>query len=694
VEPDISDLAASQSTQDITKANNSSPATTINRASSHKSSSSSTTKHSRFLERFTPPKRLVRKRRSIFKFLRAGSRRNQTRSISTPVLCSPHLRPLVDGPADDNELLTVQYELAVPETNRTRSVSLNNLPSTAVNESQGVASSPDLRRKPSLVEYERHLSISGDNRRRPSTKELNRLSQIEEDERHEHVPTKKSFSYYSGAQETDSLMQAALERQLREKAMFRSPSKRSVPFSESSSMSFVATSWDEPSSAQPQSPERDPLDDQGKRSSAAHLSPPRTPIDGKPRTSSLSKRKQTNSRKPMILHTPSSVSRESIRSRIGSSLDSWSRYPSHTRGNRCNSAGSPDNVRTFDFALDIKHERIRGTGTDESDPFIPGRRVLTETSSMRASKRPLPKSRSATFGSFVRYYSNLFSSPDFHGKGRRTSVAAGGKLKHPELEILSPVLPAGGGTVSDMHVHELEQLRPGHMSHIKEQTGILVEKSKGTPPSKMPLTGRDPSPIPFRGNSVFIPHSPKNHTEAEVTADNTVQSDGSEDYFSPNHNNSLASPVGVADRNPNLDGTIETTDPVKRPTPSKAQVFSESYKDCLIIPPSPATHVTTTAEADAKAMPPPSLKPAKRRSLGQTPDQSSLDPSAVIRRFPSVTVVDDRKGHWRSVSFISVKSSKSGASAASFMRESSNDLLKLMELREKEEREKLLQPVM
>ena len=694
VEPDISDLAASQSTQDITKANNSSSATTINRASSHKSSSSSTTKHSRFLERFTPPKRLVRKRRSIFKFLRAGSRRNQTRSISTPVLCSPHLRPLVDGPADDNELLTVQYELAVPETNQTRSVSLNNLPSTAVNESQGVASSPDLRRKPSLAEYERHLSIAGDNRRRPSTKELNRLSQIEEDERHQHVPTKKSFSYYSGAQETDSLMQAALERQLKEKAMFRSPSKRSVPFSESSSMSFVATSWDEPSSTQPQSPERDPLDDQGKKSSAAHLSPPRTPIDGKPRTSSFSKQKQTNSKKPMILHTPSSVSRESIRSRIGSSLDSWSRYPSHTRGNRCNSAGSPDNVRTFDFALDIKHERIRCTGTDESDPFIPGKRVLTETSSMRTSKRSLPKSRSATFGSFVRYYSNLFSSPDFHGKGRRTSVAAGGKLKHPELEILSPVLPAGGGTVSDMHVHELEQLRPGHMSHIKEQTEILVEKSKGTPLSRMPLTGRDPSPIPFRGNSVFIPHSPKNHTEAEVTADNTVQSDGSEDYFSPDHNNSLASPVGVADRNPNLDGTIETTDPVKRPRPSKAQAFSESYKDCLIIPPSPATHVTTLAEADAKAMPPPSLKPTKRGSPGQTPQQNSLDPSAAVRRFPSVTVVDDRKGHWRSVSFISVQSSNSGASGASFMRESSNDLLKLIELREKEEREKLLQAVM
>ncbi|KAM0711589.1 hypothetical protein Q7P35_000955 [Cladosporium inversicolor] len=690
VEPDFSNLTTSESTQDAVNANDSSSATIPNRAPSHKSSSSSTTKHSRFLERFTPPKRLVRKRRSIFKFLRAGSRRNQTRSISTPVLCSPRLRPSVDGPADDNELLTVQYELTVPETNQTRSVSLNNLPSTAVNESQGVASSPDLRRKPSLAEYERHLSVSGDNRRRPSTKELHRLSQIEEDDRHEHVPTKKSLSYYSGTQETDPLMQAALERQLREKAMFHSPSKRSVPLSESSSMSFVATSWDEPSSAQPQSPERDPLDSHDKKPSAAHLSPPRTPVDGRPRTTSFSKQKQTNSQKPVILHTPSSVSRESIRSRIGSSLDSWSRYPSHTRGIRCNSAGSPDNVRTFDFALDIKHERIRGTGTHELDPFIPGRRVLTETSSMRASKRPLPKSRSATFGSFVRYYNNLFSSPDFHGKGRRTSVAAGGKLKHPELEILSPVLPAGGGTVPDMHADEMEQLRPGHMSHVKEQTAILVDKPKGTPPSKTELSSRDASPVPFRGNSVCVPHSPKHHTDAKATADNPVQSDGSEDCFSAEHKNSLTSPIYISDRNPNLDGTTETTDPVKRLTPSTAQAFSEFYKDCLIIPPSPAT----TAEVDAKAMPPPSLKPTKRGSPGgQAPQQFSLDPSAAVRRFPSVTVVDDRKGHWRSVSFISVQSSKSGASGASFVRESSNDLLKLMEMREREEREKLLLPV-
>jgi hypothetical protein len=695
VEPDLPTIAVHGATHDEANADSSSPVIALNRALSHKSGSSSTTKHSRFLERFTPPKKLVRKRRSIFKFLRAGSRRNQTRSISTPVLCSPHLRPFVDGPSDENDLLTVQYELTSQETDPVRSVSLNNLPSTAVNESEGVASSPDLRRKPSLAEYERHLSVTGDNRRRPSARDLNRLSVVEENDRHEHVSAKMSFSYCSKIQDTDPLMQAALERQLREKALFRSPSKNSVPFSQSSSLSFLATSWDEPSSAQPQSPDRDPLDSEGKRASAAHLSPPRAPIDGRSRTSSFSNQKPTTSKKPIVLHTPSSVSRDSIKSRIGSSLDSWSRYPSHTRGDRCASAGPCDNVRTFDFALNIKHERIRGT--DESDPFNPGKRVLTETSTItRASKRSLPKSRSATFGNFVRYYSNLFTSPDFHGKGRRTSVAAGGRLEHPELEIPPHVLPADGGSHPVVYAHEPEPLRPGHSTHIDIKTSSIGEETKdATSDNKHPHGLSPPSarPVSFRGDSVFKPNSPKQDTKHEISAtspNNISQSDDSQDYFSAEHTSTPNSPTNPAEQNRDLDGTTETTDPVKLPTPSKAQNWSESYKDCLIVPPSPATH----SDEDAKAMPPPSLVPNKRRPPAQASQQQfSLDPSAAIRRFPSVTVVDDRKGHWRSVSFISVQSTKSTASAASFVRESSNDLLKLMELREREEREKLLMPV-
>ena len=93
-------------------------------------------------------------------------------------------------------------------------------------------------------------------------------------------------------------------------------------------------------------------------------------------------------------------------------------------------------------------------------------------------------------------------------------------------------------------------------------------------------------------------------------------------------------------------------------------------------------------------MPPPALKPQKKRSPQQLEKQTArLYADAAIRRFPSVTVVDDRKGHWRSVSFISVKSGKSGASDGGFVRESSNDLLALVEKREREEREKLLRAV-
>ena len=86
------------------------------------------------------------------------------------------------------------------------------------------------------------------------------------------------------------------------------------------------------------------------------------------------------------------------------------------------------------------------------------------------------------------------------------------------------------------------------------------------------------------------------------------------------------------------------------------------------------------------AMPPPMLKPIKPRSPEQ-PKQ--LDPEATIRRLPSVTVIDDCKGHFRSVSLISVKTNRS----AKFERSSTHDLLELVQLREREEREKLLRPV-
>jgi hypothetical protein len=797
VEPTLPTHTANTSTSTALESGINSHDDIPGRTPSHKSGSSSTTKRSRFLERFTPPKKSVTKRRSIFKFLRAGSRRNQVRSISTPALCSPHLRPYVDGPADDTPFVTVQYELTVPESPPVRSVSLGNLVVPLANESQGVTSSPDLRRKPSLAEYERHLSIVGDDRRLPSNAakdfNINRLSQIEEDERHEHVSAKNSFSYHCKTQMTDPLMEAALERQLKEKAMFRSTSKRSIPQSELSATNFVATSWDEPSSLTPQSPERDPLDSAGfMRPSPSHLSPPRTPVEGRSRNSSFvaatNQRPNASGKKPMILHTPSSISRSSIRSKIGSSLDSWSRYPSHTRGERCASAGRADNVRTFDFAVDVEHERIRG-GTDESDPFQPGSRMRTLTGkhSSRSKTKSLPKSRSATFGgTFARYYSTLFSSPpDFHGKGRRTSVTFGGKLHRPELEILPPVLPPCSSSPTShsavSYVHELEELRPGRDSAPvkKEQTVGSAEKGKSPllynkdvhhlQVSDSVDSSRPPN---FRGDSMFKPLSsevPKENEETSKAGQENSQPDGSDDYFSAkmgssSKSNSPALLTSAAKEDkPFVDGTLESAKtietktpppvtttakaPTKRPTPlltpSKSQAWSELYQECLVVPPSPTIDSADEDQALANGtklkttMPHPPLANTKLRS----PASATLNPptathptdpatatgttssTATIRRYPSVTVIDDRKGHWRSVSFISVQSGKSGKSnksgnlgvagiaaagivggvggvgaagrragshAESFVRESSDNFLKLMEGREREERERLL----
>lgn len=578
VEPDLPTREFVDTSSVIEEQDGSHLSTTPQREPSHKSTSSSTTRSTRFLERFTPPKKLVKKRRSIFKFLRAGSRHQQTRSVSTPVLCSPSLRPCVDGPADDSELLTVQYELVGTEGNPTRSVSLNNLPTPTVNEAQGATSSPDLRRKSSLADYERHLSVVGDNRRRPSARELKRLSQIEEDDQHDPSGTKNTFSLYSEMQETDPLMAAALQRQMQEKALFRSASKRSVPISEGPSLSFFATSWDEPSQTQPQSPDRDPFDNSVKRPGDHHLSPPRTPVGSRSRTSSFSNQKQANGKKPIVLQTPPSISRDSTASRIGTSLDSWTRFPSHTRGERCASASAADNVRARDFAF---NDTGAGKDSDEPDPFSLSKRVLTKRST-KSSKKSLPKSRSATFGSFVRYYSNLFtSSPDFHGKGRRTSVAAGGTLRHPELEILSPVLP--GSEKSDMS---------GNLTRIKEHHEEGPEKMKkpvlndGISPTRAGLAA---TTVAFRGNSLFAsPGHSHQKGGAREDPENTDPSDDPEDPCTITAADVPTSSPAPFQHNHDLDGTVEiTTDPIKNhpSPPSKAQAWSDSYKDCLITPP-------------------------------------------------------------------------------------------------------------
>ncbi|KAI4130585.1 MAG: hypothetical protein LQ338_001657 [Usnochroma carphineum] len=153
------------------------------------------------------------------------------------------------------------------------------------------------------------------------------------------------------------------------------------------------------------------------------------------------------------------------------SVDSWTRYPSHTFRERTETANAKDKVITRDFAIGQ----------------IPQRKI---------SKK---KSRSMTFGRrFLHKVGRLYKtrSSDFrrYNAGHRSSISVGGVLEYPELEIprpsFEPVLLSGprGGSETDSTVERETALR--------EAIATPIPSSPQHPPAD------DPSP------SVSI-HSPE-----------------------------------------------------------------------------------------------------------------------------------------------------------------------------------------
>ncbi|KAF2709256.1 hypothetical protein K504DRAFT_476620 [Pleomassaria siparia CBS 279.74] len=126
----------------------------------------------------------------------------------------------------------------------------------------------------------------------------------------------------------------------------------------------------------------------------------------------------------------------------------WGRYPSYSRPERTNSAGHADNVRARDFALEnaiqfamgrnVDHE-IDPTARPESPVLVNGKKRKKRVGSGR-----MAKSNSMTFGKqFLKNYTKIFrsQSTEFqrHGRGHRSSIATGGTLEYPELEMLPEV---------------------------------------------------------------------------------------------------------------------------------------------------------------------------------------------------------------------------------------------------------------
>lgn len=194
-----------------------------------------------------------------------------------------------------------------------------------------------------------------------------------------------------------------------------------------------------------------------KRYSAPMLGPP-TPLEADPdqRPSLVSRRSATVGRHDTGLAQDLATAFE----KQGDSpavVGAWGRYPSHTRVERTLSVNKTDRVVTRDFALEaaIRFASAKDNEYDEdmvdpteripSPPLLPGEKKRKK----KVGSGKMAKSHSMTFGRKLikNYYSGMFksSSSEFrrHGRGHRSSIASGGTLEHPELELLPEVFMSG-----------------------------------------------------------------------------------------------------------------------------------------------------------------------------------------------------------------------------------------------------------
>ncbi|KAK4575276.1 hypothetical protein LTR86_001128 [Recurvomyces mirabilis] len=686
-------------------------------SSSHFSTSS---KRSRFFERFSPAKKLVRKRRSIFKFLRPGSRKQQGRSISSPLLHVPasSTPSAYDGPPDDPALMTVAYEI-VDQPPASRSASMGNLVQDHRPSAAHLAVPDALQRRPSLADYERVLTAAGDDRRRPSTIDLVKLKEVQEDDRRQSTSLRRRLSRAKPLDEDHTgprgLMTQAAERTLHEKALFRSASKRREaiaiahgahqhPLFRTDTLTSMATSTPA-ASASAMGDLLDPHDMNARRSSiarshsAGYLMPPGVAaFEHESRHTSVpASIKPSSSSSDPVAQVYQRSSAEGTPVRIGTAPAAWSRFPSHTRLERSGPASGEDDVIARDFAV----QEETGGSHELSD--------LPNTSSVMkhtlGRKTALVKKRSTTFGGIKRFYSNVFTS-GFSPSNRRSSVATGGWLANPDLELLPPT--TSHEPVFPHHDHHFKQ----HLHDLERELEERVAKDIEYVEDEAVKFGeqiREDVDVAEEEAEKFMHIDPHHHHEHHHGKQAVRGPFDNDNPFAPDpehvlqkRHSTFVSPLDEegGPTSPAGDGSVAAAS-TARPTPistrvdshdgasdaqaqqHKAEAWSSTYKDCLAhfgssVTPTP----TSTPMGTRRGMPPPQLVPVKARASDK---DKRLDPNATVRRFPSVTVVDDRKGHGHSISLLSVK-----LEGDSIMRSSTNDLLLLIEDRERQERERLL----
>lgn len=158
------------------------------------------------------------------------------------------------------------------------------------------------------------------------------------------------------------------------------------------------------------------------------------------------------------------IGRIASKPRICADMASWTQFPSHTRADRCGSAGPLDTMSVRDFG-DPARTRLGAVTPAYGDPqsIRLTRRRSTKDSTKSKKRRGLVKSTSQGLEQVGRYYSNLFATANFRGNNRRTSVSVStGALAHPELEMLAPA-----------HVVDSHQPVHDHLKKVDADLGML-----------------------------------------------------------------------------------------------------------------------------------------------------------------------------------------------------------------------------
>jgi hypothetical protein len=164
-------------------------------------------------------------------------------------------------------------------------------------------------------------------------------------------------------------------------------------------------------------------------------------------------------------------------------VGAWGRYPSHTRHDRTASAGKADNVQPHDFALEAaikfasareNEDLIDPTERRPSTPLLPGEKKKKK----KVGSGRLAKSNSMTFGkTLMKNYTKMFrsQSTEFrrHGRGHRSSIASGGILEHPELELLPHVWAGDVHRDDDTQILSDEQPAPKQDTSSKATTSRI-----------------------------------------------------------------------------------------------------------------------------------------------------------------------------------------------------------------------------